>query len=90
MVSKKTIDIIVPVYNQINVIENFLFSASKIDKEKVNIILVNDGSTDGTESKVLEFISSEDKTNFFLINKSNGGVSSARNAGLLASTSKYI
>ncbi|MER5135186.1 glycosyltransferase [Serratia marcescens] len=90
MVSKKTIDIIVPVYNQINVIESFLFSASTIDKEKVNIILVNDGSTDGTESKILEFISSEDKINFYLINKSNGGVSSARNAGLLVSTSKYI
>ncbi|RJF58402.1 glycosyltransferase family 2 protein [Serratia inhibens] len=90
MIGEKLIDIIVPVYNQVEVIHDFLKSASDIDEGLVNVILVNDGSTDGTELEITKYISDYKKNNFHLINKCNGGVSSARNTGIKNTNSQYI
>ncbi len=90
MIKKKNIDIIVPVYNQSNFILSFLESAECLSKEKFNVILVNDGSTDNSAEIIAKFINDRSLTNFFILNKENHGVSSARNSGLELTCSDYI
>ncbi len=60
-------------------------------KSEMEIIVVNDGSTDNS-SRIVEQILSDNKSKIEiqLINKSNGGVSSARNAGLALAKGHYI
>lgn len=90
MINKKTVDIVVPVYNQSSVIDNFLNSAILIDCAFINVIFINDGSTDGSEHKISEFIEVNRLDNFLLINKKNSGVSAARNTGLMHVVSDYV
>lgn len=54
----------------------------------LEIILINDGSTDGTQ-EICRQLSLED-SRIVLINKPNGGLGSARNAGLDAATGEYV
>lgn len=75
------ISIIIPVYNTpVSFIDECLQSIeqSKIT-EAYEIILVNDGSTD---SETLNFINNYSHPKSRLVSKENGGLSSARNAGL--------
>jgi len=53
------------------------------------VICVNDGSTDGTVN-ILKRWQNEKKLNLRIIDKPNGGVSSARNAGIAAAQGKYM
>ena len=63
-----------------------------INATNSEIIVVNDGSTDDSLSVVEEFIFTEEKRskNIRVINKPNGGVSSARNQGIENANGKYI
>ncbi|HHG8774829.1 TPA: glycosyltransferase family 2 protein [Raoultella planticola] len=90
MLRGKLLDIIVPVYNQSEIILKFLESASSLRPDEVNVILINDGSTDNSAEVISDFINTKDIGNFYLVNKKNGGVSSARNIGLDHALSKYI
>lgn len=83
------LSVIVPAYNSINTLPetlNCLLGQSLY--EDMQIIVVNDGSTDGTADLVKEY--QKKHTNIVFIDKENGGVSSARNAGIEAATGKYI
>ncbi|KHD44217.1 glycosyltransferase family 2 protein [Streptococcus hongkongensis] len=83
------ISVIIPVYNAGEHLENSLNAFVKQTIfEKLKIILVNDGSTD--ESKEICESFSHKYHNFILINKQNGGVSSARNAGLGCVDTEYV
>ena len=86
------LSIIIPTYNAEKSIEacmdNLITGLEKLDKTKsVEVIVVNDGSTDRTEEKLKQYIHN---VYFKLINKKNGGVSSARNAGIAESRGKHI
>ena len=85
----KQISVIVPVYN---VEEHFLKKCinSIINQTFTNlqIILVNDGSTDRS-GEICEYFVKQD-VRIILKNKKNGGLSSARNAGLDLATGDYI
>lgn len=84
----KRVTIIVPVYNCINVLE---YSAHSIRNQILpdwELIFVDDGSTDGS-GKLCDKLAAEDNR-IHVIHKPNGGVSSARNAGIDAATGKYI
>ena len=73
-------------YNSENTIEKCIDSVlHQSYKGKVEIIIVNDGSKDNSRQVVEEIIknNSED-IDIILINKENGGVSTARNAGMKA------
>ena len=82
------VSIIVPVYNVEKYLSFCLDSLVNQTFKDIEIICVNDGSTDNS-AEVLEHYACFDKR-IKIINKENGGLSSARNAGLDAASGKYI
>ena len=90
MKQQPILSIIVPVYNVEAYLERCLLSClhQDISHDDYEIIVVNDGSTDGS-LQVAERIAKE-YDNILLLNKKNGGASSARNHGLQKASGKYI
>lgn len=82
------LSVIVPVYNGEKYIEECLTSIINQTYKELQIIVVNDGSKDGTKD-IVEKISKKDRR-VLLINKNNGGVSSARNMGLAYTTQDFV
>jgi glycosyltransferase involved in cell wall biosynthesis len=82
------ISIIVPIFNTAKFLENCLESLANQTYNNIEIILVNDGSTDNSLEICEKYCSNDSR--FKIINKSNGGSSSARNLGLSFSTGDYI
>ena len=74
------IDIIVPVYNQEKLIKRCIESVLNQTSGNWNLILIDDGSTDGT-GDICRFYQNMDRRILYHY-KNNGGVSSARNMGL--------
>jgi glycosyltransferase involved in cell wall biosynthesis len=87
-VTTPKISIIVPVFNVENYLVTLLESLLNQTEKSIEIIAVNDGSTDSS-GKILHDIAEKD-TRLLVINKQNGGVSSARNAGLEHAKGKWI
>ena len=82
------VSLIIPVYNVEDYIEKCLYSVVNQTLKDIEIIVVNDGSTDQSMDIVNRF---ENKhSNIRIINKQNGGLSSARNRGVKVSKDKYI
>src|SRR3990167_7298244 len=84
-----TVSIIVPCWNEENTIIKTIFSLLKLDypKDKLSIIIVDDGSTDGT-SNVLQRFNRNKQVSLF--KKENGGKHTAVNLGLSVSTSDLV
>lgn len=87
-VNNKKISIIVPVFNCEKYIEKNLKSILNQKYKNIEIIVVNDGSTDNTFN-IVKNISNHD-SRVIVINKENEGVSVARNTGIQYSTGEYI
>lgn len=85
---KDLISVVIPVYNAEVYIKRCLESIQKQTYDNLEIIVVNDGSTDNTQ-KVLEEIQQQDRR-IKLIQKENEGVSAARNDGVATATGKYV
>ncbi len=86
---KGKVSIIVGLYNVAEFLEKKRLSCVLHQSwQDLEIILVNDGSTDGTQD-ICRQLSSED-SRIVLIEKPNGGLGSARNAGLEAATGEYV
>ncbi|MBE5892161.1 MAG: glycosyltransferase [Lachnospiraceae bacterium] len=83
------VSIVVPVYNMENFLVRCLTSLLQQDKKNIEIILVNDGSTDRSEEICNEY-ASEYPDLIRVIHKENGGLSSARNTGIIHANGKYI
>ena len=79
------VSIIVPVYNTENYIERCLNSLVNQTLEDIEIIVVNDGSTDNT-GKILQKYRDKIK----IIEQKNSGIATTRNKGLEIATGKYI
>ena len=88
----KTIDIsvIIPIYNVEGFLEECLESilCQTIEQNRIEVILVDDGSTDDSGTIASNYAEKYD--NFTCIHKENGGLSSARNAGLKKAEGRYI
>ncbi|TWP26756.1 glycosyltransferase [Apibacter muscae] len=82
------ISIIVPVYNVESYLSKCLSSIVNQTLKEIEIIAVNDGSTDNSLS-ILKKYSSIHK-NIIIINKDNGGLSDARNVGIKNALGEYI
>jgi len=74
------ISVIVPLYNAENYIAKLVSNILKVDIADIEFIFVNDGASDNTKDLCEE--AKEKMPNLTVIHKPNGGVSSARNAGL--------
>ena len=82
------ITVIVPVYNIIDCLERCVMSIINQTYRDLEIILVDDGSTDGTAA-LCDVLETKD-IRVRVFHKENGGSSSARNLGLKHATGDYI
>jgi glycosyltransferase involved in cell wall biosynthesis len=84
------LSIIVPVYNVEPYLERCLLSCLRQDipQDDYEIIVVNDGSTDGS-LQVAERVAKENG-NVVIISQKNGGLSAARNTGMKHARGKYF
>ena len=82
------VSVIIPAYNSEKTIKRCIESIILQNRADVEIIIINDGSTDETDSicKVLQ----TEHENIIYITKENGGVSSARNSGLSVATGEFV
>ena len=87
--SKGKVSIIVGLYNVAEFLEKKRLSCILHQSwRNLEIILVNDGSTDTTPEICKRL--ADDDSRILLVNKPNGGLGSARNAGLEAATGEYV
>lgn len=82
--------IVVPIYNVRNAVVDTLASVCRLDPPPHELIVVNDGSTDGSENAAEQFLREHDFPRWRLITQENAGVSVARNNGLDAATGDYV
>lgn len=82
----KLVSIIVPVYNVENYIDRCISSLLGQTYKNIEIVLVNDGSIDASLQLIRKYIDPR----IVLIDKKNGGLSSARNLGIKFATGSYI
>lgn len=81
------VSIVIPVYNGSNFLANSIDCALRQTYENFEVIVVNDGSTDGGETEKIA-LSYGDRIRYF--RKENGGVSSALNYGIAQMTGEYF
>lgn len=84
---KYKISVIIPAYNAECTISNALNSVYAQNLDDLEVIVVDDGSTDDTISVLKPY---QQKKNLCVIHQKNQGVSAARNTGIKAASGKYI
>ena len=82
------ISLIVPIYNVENYLWSCLDSIAKQTYSNIEVLLVNDGSPDGSGVICQEFVARDSR--FRYIEKGNGGLSDARNAGIARAQGEFI
>ena len=82
------VSVIVPVYNVEDYIRGMLESVQRQSFEDFEVVIVNDGSTDGSQAIIDEFCREDNRFRCFV--KANGGVASARNKGLDKARGEYV
>ena len=86
MVEEILLSIIIPVYNSEKYLEACLYSLISQITENIEIIIINDGSTDNSKQIIEKYVSK----NILYFEQSNKGVSAARNYGIQMARGKYI
>jgi cellulose synthase/poly-beta-1,6-N-acetylglucosamine synthase-like glycosyltransferase len=88
----KTVSIIIPAYNEEKSIERTIESALNIDypKEKLELIVIDDGSKDNTYKLAKKFTEISTKFKIRVYTKENGGKGSALNFGIKKSKNELI
>ena len=82
------VSVIVPIYNAENTLIRCVETIQAQTHTNIDIILVNDGSSDSSGAICDELAEKDERVR--VIHQLNGGVSSARNAGIQAATTPYI
>lgn len=88
------VSIIIPVYNESKILMQSLQSLLNLNYKNFEIIIVNDGSTDNTKEIAEEYVGYKkgkyNQIKITLINKENGGKSTALNTGINYSESEFV
>ena len=84
---KNLVSIIIPIYNVEEYLEDCLNSLIKQTYRKIEVILIDDGSTDKSSNIYSQFLKYK---NIKVIKQKNQGVSNARNNGLKVAKGEYI
>lgn len=87
-VDNPLVSVIVPVYNTEKYLRECLDSVLGQTYESLEIILIDDGSTDSSGEICDEYARADDRVK--VIHRENGGVSSARNLGMAEATGQYF
>lgn len=85
---KKLVSIIIPVYNCEKYLEKCIVSVIKQDYKDIEILLIDDGSTDSSFKICKKYSNIDDR--IIVIHKKNNGVASARNEGIKKAKGDYI
>lgn len=88
----KDLSIIIPVYNVEKYIKKCVYSILSQDAstDRYETIFINDGSTDNSGNIIKDILKYNPRNNLKILQKENGGLSSARNFGIFHSQGKYI
>ncbi len=81
------VSVIIPCYNQGNFIEEALASVASCNTDLIEIIIINDGSTDTQTNTILQELAAKGMQVIFQDNK---GLAAARNAGIRAAKGEFI
>lgn len=85
------ISIVIPVYNQADKIEKTLNSINNQSFLDYEVIIVNDGSSDGIENVFANFVKNNKiNNNYLFLNQENRGAPAARNRGLKEANGDYL
>ncbi len=82
------VSVIIPIYNVFDYLPQCLDSVRRQTYENIEVLLVNDGSTDGSSAVCREYVRRDSR--FQLIDKANSGVSDSRNQALDRAAGKYV
>lgn len=82
------ISVIIPVYNNVEYLERLDACLRQQTYKDFEVIYVDDGSTDGS-AEMLDQLTAK-KDNYVVIHKGNGGLSSARNAGICRARGEWL
>lgn len=82
------VSIIIPVYNAEKYLKRCIDSVLKNKESDIEVILINDGSTDESNKICEEYLSSDSRLVY--INQKNLGVSAARNKGIENAKNEYV
>ena len=85
---KPLVSVIIPVYNVQKYLEECVESVQNQSYTNLEIVLVDDGSTDNS-GELCDALATKD-TRICTLHKSNGGLSDARNTGMLQARGKYL
>jgi len=84
------VSIVIPMYNSREWIVKLLFTISEQTYKNIEIVIVNDGSSDSSELDVSHFMDTHPQLKIRIINQENKGVSNARNNGVHHSNGELI
>lgn len=82
------VSVIIPVYNMEEYLDDCIQSVLKNTLKDIEIICVNDGSTDSSPEILKNY--AEKDSRIVIVDKENGGLSSSRNAGMKVASGEYI
>lgn len=88
MTENIVVSVIIPIYNVSKWIDRGMQIISTQSLKDIEILLVDDGSTDDSAAKCQVWVKKDDRVR--LIRKENGGAGSARNAGMDVAKGRYI
>jgi glycosyltransferase involved in cell wall biosynthesis len=86
----KTVSVVIPIYHYEKFTAEALESVVNQSVKPHEIIIVNDGCIDNSMEIVNDFVKKYPEHNWIIVDKKNGGLASARNAGLKVATGKYF
>ncbi len=88
-IKMKKVSVVIPVYNKEKYLRRCLDSLLKQTLQEIEVLVINDGSTDGSEDIIKEYVQKYPEK-IYGFSKPNGGLSDTRNFGIAKAHGEYI